>query len=150
MKTKFATFTLLSALLLTAPLVFAQYSGGSGDGYVSSRSDDILYEGTTPIVTGDELPDVVHHLTINNPAGVTLSKSITLTGTLSVLNGDFNLNGNVITLGEYATLVETPGNIIIGGGGNLTVTRTLNDLTQGQNVANLGLTIKTDQHTALF
>lgn len=144
MKTKFAAFTLLSALLLTAPLALAQYSGGSGDGYVSSRSDDILYEGTTPIVTGEELPDVVHHLTINNPAGVTLSKSITLTGTLSVLNGDFNLNGNVITLGEYATLVETPGNIIIGGGGNLTVTRTLNDLTQGQNVANLGLTIKTE------
>lgn len=144
MKTRFATFTLLSALLLTAPLAFSQYSGGSGDGYVSSRSDDILYEGTTPIVTGEELPDVVHHLTINNPAGVTLSKNIMLTGTLSVLNGDFNLNGNVITLDEYAMLVETPGNIIIGGGGNLTVTRTLNDLTQGQNVANLGLTIKTE------
>jgi hypothetical protein len=130
-------------MALSALPAFAQYSGGSGDGYTSSRSDDILYEGTTAILTGAELPDVVHHLTINNSAGVTLTKPITLTGVLSVLDGDFNLNGFVVTFGENATLIETPGNIIIGGGGNITVTRTLNDLSAGVNVGNLGLEIVT-------
>jgi hypothetical protein len=74
---------------------------------------------------------------------VTLSKSITVTGLLSVLSGDLNLNGNIVTFGANATLQETPGNIIIGGGGNITVTRTLNDLSNGQNVGNLGLEITT-------
>ncbi len=143
MKTKFSCMILFAAFCVWAHNAHAQYSGGSGDGYTSSRSDDILYEGDTPLVTGPELPDVVHHLTINNPAGVTLSKSITLNGTLSVLNGDFNLNGFVVTFGANATLIETPGNILIGGGGNVTVTRTLNDLTSGQNVGNLGLEIIT-------
>lgn len=143
MKTKFQIILLFAALCCAFETSFAQFSGGSGDGYTSSRSDDILYEGTTPILTGAELPDVVHHLTINNPAGVTLTKNITLTGTLAVLNGDFNLNGFVVTFGDNATLIETPGNIIIGGGGNVTVTRTLNDLVAGVNVGNLGLEILT-------
>ncbi len=142
MKTKFQIL-LLAAVVGLAPAGFAQYSGGSGDGYTSSRSDDILYEGTTPIVTGAELPDIVHNLTINNSGGVTLSKNITVTNVLSVLNGDFNLNGFVVTFGENATLVETPGNIIIGGGGSITVTRILNDLTAGVNAGNLGLEIIT-------
>ena len=143
MKTKLQIFMLVLALCTWAQHAHAQYSGGSGDGYTSSRSDDILYEGNTPISTGAELPDVVHHLTINNSAGVTLTKPISLTGTLAVLDGDFNLNGFVVTFGDNATLIETPGNIIIGGGGNLTVTRTLNDLTTGQNIGNLGLEIIT-------
>ncbi len=144
MKTKFQVLLLLAALVFLGQTAQAQYRGGSGDGYVSSRSDDILYEGDSPLVTGDELPDVVHHLTINNSAGVTLSKNITLTGTLSVFNGDFNLNGNTVTFGENAVLQETPGNIVIGGGGNLSVTRNLNNLAAGQNVGNLGLTITTN------
>ncbi len=143
MKTKFQNMILLAAVIGLAHTGFAQYSGGSGDGYTSSRSDDILYEGTTPIVTGAELPDVVHNLTINNSGGVTLSKNITVTNVLSVLSGDFNLNGFVVTFGENATLIETPGNIIIGGGGNITITGTLNDLTNGKNLGNLGLKIIT-------
>lgn len=143
MKAKIKILLLLGAIAASAPTVLAQYRGGSFDGYVSSRSDDILYEGTAPVTTGAELPDIVHNLTINNPGGVTLSKSITVNGLLSILSGDFNLNGNIITFGENATLQETPGNIIIGGGGNITVTRTLNDLSNGQNVGNLGLEITT-------
>lgn len=143
MKTKLQLIFLLAVICGAMQTGFAQYSGGSGDGYTSSRSDDILYEGNTPVLTGPELPDVVHHLTINNPAGVTLTKNIALNGTLLVLNGDFNLNGFIVTFGDNATLIETPGNIIIGGGGNITVTRTLNDLTAGQNVGNLGLEIIT-------
>jgi len=143
MKTKIQIMILFAAVISLAQNGFAQYSGGSGDGYTSSRSDDILYEGTTPIVTGAELPDVVHNLTINNSGGVTLSKNITVTNVLSVLSGDFNLNGFVVTFGENATLIETPGNIIIGGGGNITITGTLNDLTNGKNLGNLGLEIIT-------
>ncbi len=143
MKTKFQLLLLLATMVLMSYPARAQYSGGNGDGYVSSRSDDILYEGTTPIITGDELPDVVHDLTVNNAAGVTLSKSITITGTLATLNGDFNLNGNTVIFGEFAALQETPGNIVIGGGGSISVTRMLNNLTAGQNVGNFGLTIRT-------
>jgi hypothetical protein len=143
MKAKFLILIMFSAVATSVPAAFAQYSGGSADGYASSRSDDVLYEGTMPVTTGSELPDVVHNLTINNSGGVTLSKNITVNGLLSVLDGDFNLNGHVITFGPNATLQETPGNIIIGGGGNITVTRTLNDLSAGQNVGNLGLKITT-------
>ncbi|MGH7494520.1 MAG: FlgD immunoglobulin-like domain containing protein [bacterium] len=143
MKIKLQTLLLVGTLALLSHTAEAQYRGGNGDGYTSSRSDDILYEGTTPIVTGDELPDVVHDLTINNPAGVKLSKSIFLTGTLSILNGDLNLNDNTITFGENASFQETPGNVLVGGG-RILVTRRLNDLDDGENVANLGLMIQTE------
>ncbi len=141
MKRKGQILILLGGMLLSAGAALSQYTGGNADGYVSSRSDDILYEGSAPITTGAELPDVVNNLTINNPAGVTLSKSIIVTGIFRILSGDFDLNGNTVAFGENADLRETPGNTIIGVGGNASVTRALNDLTTGRNVAGLGLTL---------
>ncbi len=142
MKRKGQILILLGGMLLSAGAALSQYTGGSADGHVSSRSDDILYEGSAPIITGAELPDIVNNLTINNPAGVTLSKNIIVNGIFRILNGDFDLNGNTVAFGENADLRETPGNTIIGAGGNASVTRALNDLTTKQNVAGLGLTLK--------
>ncbi|MGH7452145.1 MAG: FlgD immunoglobulin-like domain containing protein [bacterium] len=144
MKRKGQILTLLCGMLLSAGATLSQYTGGSADGFVSSRSDDILYEGSAPITTDAELPDVVNNLTINNPAGVTLSKSIIVNGIFRILSGDFDLNGNTVAFGENADLRETPGNTIIGVGGNASVTRALNDLTTKRNVAGLGLTLKTN------
>jgi hypothetical protein len=143
MKRKFQILILLSGMVLLARPTFSQYTGGSSDGYVSSRSDDILYEGSTPVVTGPELPDVVHNLTIDNSGGVTLSKGIIVTGTLKIIRGILNLNGNTILLGEQATVIEVPGNLATGIVGKLSVTRVLNDLASGRNIAGIGLKIKT-------
>lgn len=134
---------LLCAVLFSARAALSQYSGGSGDGYTSSRSDDILYDGTTPVVTGAELPDVVHNLTIDNPGGVTLSKDIIVNGDFKILQGNFDLNGHAVTFGDNATLIETGGSLV-GANGEISATRTLNEVSTGQNVAGLGLVLKTE------
>ena len=143
MKTTVRILLILFGLCLANQTVLAQFTGGSFDGYTSSRSDDILYDGTTAVVTGAELPDIVHDLTIDNPGGVTLTKSIELTGTLTILRGILNLNGNTILLGELATVVEVPSNTASGIVGELKTTRRLNDLSRGVNVAGLGFQITT-------
>lgn len=142
MKKQIQPITLLLSILINAQFALAQYSGGSFGGFTSSRSDDILYDGTTPAITGNELPDVVHNLTIDNSAGVTLTKSITVIGDIQVLNGDFDLNGNEIKLGDFATVSETPGNTIFGGVGGITTTQDLGDLRDGKNVGGMGLVLK--------
>ena len=145
MKRKAFYFILFSALILQTQIAFSQYTGGDYAGYSSSRSDDILYDGTAPEITGDELPDIVNNLTIANPAGVTLSKNIVVNGKLKVLSGDFNLNGHTIQLGDHASVSETPGNTIYGGSGDISVTQQLNDLVDGKNVSGLGLLLKSEQ-----
>ncbi len=63
----------------------------------------------------------------------------TVNGTLTLTNGDLDLNGTVLTLGSSATLSETAGNTV-GGYGELSVTRNLN-APSNLNVAGLGLVI---------
>lgn len=142
MKTYLRAIGLCCALALFATSALAQFQGGSFDGHAASRSDDILYDGTEPVVTGDELPDVVHNLTIDNPGGVTLSKSITVTGKIIVLNGTFDLDGNQIILGPNATVIESPNGSITSSGGTMAASRELDNIADGVNVAGLGLILR--------
>ena len=64
---------------------------------------------------------------INNPAGVNIGgTALTLNDTVSFINGDFNILGNILTLTSNAYLIETPGNTVIGTSGYITTTQTLN------------------------
>ncbi|MBI5475254.1 MAG: T9SS type A sorting domain-containing protein [Ignavibacteriales bacterium] len=85
------------------------------------------YKGYGYQETGDGLPSSVNNLTINNSNDVKLLVPVTVNGTVAVNSGDFKLNGNKLTLGPTATMVETPGNTCVG---TVEATRTLS-----QNVA---------------
>ena len=76
-------------------------------------------------------------LRINNPAGAILLGNITIPDTLSVILGDLNLNGRIITLNSTAYMTETPGNVIFGTSGYITTTRTLG-APASLNVAGMG------------
>ena len=106
-----------------------------------SPGGNYIFNGSSGQVTGFALPALINNLTINNTNGVALSDSVTVNGTLSTLNGDLDLSGNLVTLGPVATLIETPGNTVTGLTGVITATRTLNAPTDTVNIAGLGISI---------
>jgi hypothetical protein len=55
------------------------------------------YNGSAAQVTGDGLPGTVNDLTINNSAGVTLTNSATVNGTLNLTSGDLMTGANMLT-----------------------------------------------------
>lgn len=77
------------------------------------------------------------NLRINNPAGVTLGSALTLNDTLSIVNGDFNIAGTILTLSPTAYLIETPGNTVTGFNGYIQTTQTINT-PLSINVAGMG------------
>lgn len=52
-----------------------------------STGGDYTYAGTSPQVTGDGLPSIVHNLTFNNPNNVTMSGHAYATNILSLISG---------------------------------------------------------------
>lgn len=102
---------------------------------------DYEYNSSYPQNTGDGLPSTVRVLTIDNPNGVVLTSSVAVTDTLYVLDGDLDLNGNVVDLGTTGTLSETPGNTVKGSAGTITATRTLTTPSVSDNIAGLGVSI---------
>jgi hypothetical protein len=87
------SFTLSSgAGLVTAHPDGISSSGGGGSVQVSgaisfSTGADYTYDGTVSQVTGSGLPATVNNLTIDNTAGVGLTASVTISGTLALDNG---------------------------------------------------------------
>ncbi len=100
---------------------------------------EITYGGTDPVVTGTELPATVDRLTIANPAGVTLTRSLTIGDSLVVTAGSLLLGGSVVTLDADAGLREADGATVVGASGYLETTRVLN-APSGQ-IAGLGIAI---------
>ena len=88
------------------------------------------------------------NVTINDSSGVTLVDNITIPGMISILKGDLNLNGRIITLSETGSLSETPGNTIVGNSGYIVTTRNLN-APVNLNVAGLGAQITTNSNLGL-
>ena len=87
-------------------------------------------------------------LTINNPAGVTLSDSLYIPGLLSILNGSLELNGKKITLLDTARLLETPGNTVRGNSGFIITTRYINQ-PGSLNIGGLGAVITSSENFGL-
>jgi len=81
-------------------------------------------------------------LRINNNAGTSLLGATTVNDTLSVVLGDLNLNGQILTISPTGYLTETAGNTINGSSGYVTTTRSLN-APSALNVGGLGAVLTT-------
>ena len=82
-------------------------------------------------------------LRINNSAGTSLPGAVTVNDSLSLILGDLNLNGQILTLSPAnGYLSETPGNTVFGTAGYITTTRTIN-APSALNVAGLGAILTT-------
>ena len=64
--------------------------------------------------TGTELPATLYNLTINNANGVTLNSSPTISGTLTLTNGE-------ITTGSYSVIIPASGSVSGGGSGSYVI-----------------------------
>ncbi len=106
-----------------------------------SKQASYEFNGTVLQSTGVLLPDTLLRLDINNPAGVRLSSGTTVLTSLLLTNGDLDLNGQTVTLGPTALLVEFPGNIVKGTSGSITTTRTLSAPSDTVDIAGLGISI---------
>jgi len=110
------TFTLNDgAGLITAHPQGISESGNTGSIQVSgtrtfSSSADYTYNGTAAQVTGTGLPVSVRNLTVSNTAGVSMTSSLTVEGTLSLASGTLNVGGSTLTLNGPA-INTTSGNL---------------------------------------
>jgi len=85
---------------------------------IFSNSANYVYNGTSAQVTGSGLPTTVNDLTINNPAGVTLSQATTINGTLHLKAGTFD-NTIPFTLGPNGKISYEGGQLKIPTAVNL-------------------------------
>lgn len=70
-----------------------------------STEANYVYNGSSAQVTGDGLPSTVNSLTINNSAGVMLSNSTIVNGTMTMMNGTFGLaSGQILSYGASGIL----------------------------------------------
>ncbi|MES2389621.1 MAG: SMP-30/gluconolactonase/LRE family protein [Bacteroidota bacterium] len=96
-----------------------------------SFSNDASYEfnGTAAQVTGSGLPARVRNLTLNNALGLTLSNAGSVSNTLTVSSGNFNLAGKTLTLLSSKTgtarLAEMPDEAGFSNASAFTVQRWL-------------------------
>ena len=79
-----------------------------------STGADYTYNGSASQVTGDGLPSSVRNLTIDNPAGVTMTGSINVTGILTMAGGNIvpEANSLVLSNSDPASLVYASGTIV--------------------------------------
>jgi hypothetical protein len=101
---------------------------------------ELTYNGSGPLTTGTELPDVVDRITVSAPGGLTLAKDVTVTDRLVISEGTMDLGGFDVTLDGSAVLDEQPGAVVSGAAGQIQATRTLT-APSGVDVAGLGFTI---------
>ena len=74
------------------------------------------YNDTSPITSAIELPSSVYYFTMNGGGGVTLDKSITVTGSLDMSNGILTTsNTNLLTVGSSATIYGGSSSSFVNG-----------------------------------
>ncbi len=78
-----------------------------------SQGADYTYNGSASQVSGDGLPATVRNFTVNNPAGVTMTGNIDITGLLTMTNGNIDPAANSFLLSNSvpASLIYTSGTI---------------------------------------
>ncbi len=105
-------------------------SGASGSIQTSTRtlssSANYIYNGSSTQVTGNGLPANVNNLTINNSAGVSLTSSCQVNGTLALATRLGIGTGNTLTIngtvsGSGGLTGGTNSSLNITGSGNLTM-----------------------------
>jgi hypothetical protein len=110
---------------------------------IFDTTGNYVFNGTVAQITGVSLPASLNKLTIDNAAGVTLSDDVRVDDTLSIVNGDLDLNGNNISLGANGVISETGGKIV-GTTGKLSATMNVGTPTN-VNVGGLGAVITADK-----
>ncbi|MBV6478413.1 MAG: hypothetical protein HGGPFJEG_01168 [Ignavibacteria bacterium] len=107
----------------------------------------IEYNGSSPqtLITKNVL---YSNLIVNNPAGVSLDSNFSITGLLSILSGDLNLNGKTITLLDTARLHESYGNSITGNSGSIKTSRYINR-PDSLNIGGLGVILTSYDYLGL-
>jgi CSLREA domain-containing protein len=84
--------------------------GASGTYSVSATGTTIKYTATGVQTTGTEWDANFQHANINNGAGVTLSASKTVSGTLTLTTGQFTISSN-LTMNPGATISRAAGSL---------------------------------------
>lgn len=115
--------------------------GGNTFSYGSNAT--LLYQGVGAQTTADlEFPASGGplNLRVHNSLNVTLHANRTVGGTVTMVKGKLNLNGNILNLGSTGTLVEGSTNVVTGTSGKITATRLLN-APSSENIAGLGAII---------
>ena len=111
------------------------------NGTLSNTGSTIEYNGSD--VQNISAANITYYgLRINNPTGTVLLANVPVNDTLSVIIGDLDLNGNVITVSPTGYLTETPGNTVKGNSGYIITTRNLN-APSSLNVAGFGSILTT-------
>jgi len=106
---------------------------------LSDGSGTVLLIGSSTQNIGGSQTSRFFDLDLDNAAGLTLQQDIQVDNELGMLAGDLNLNGNVLVLGETASIQgETDANRIFGASGSIETTRDLG-APSGTNIGNLGL-----------
>ncbi|MBK7253079.1 MAG: hypothetical protein IPI04_03950 [Ignavibacteria bacterium] len=113
----------------------------SNSGTFNTTTAAVEYNGTS--LQSISTTNITYNkLRINNSAGTSLPNATTVNDSLSVILGDLNLNGFVLTLAPAGYLTETAGNTVTGTSGYITTTRTLN-APSALNVGGLGAVLTT-------
>jgi len=136
-------FSPLGNLTMADPITINRATGTFDNGQVFPANVNVVYSGTTAVNTDFELPATateLQNLTVNNPGGVTLFSPITVNDLLSIIKGDLDLNGNIITMGSAAFMTETDSNTVKGSTGYIVAVRDLN-APSSENVAGMGAVI---------
>jgi len=112
----------LGSTLLTANAAGISATGTSGSIQTAVINYNVganyIYYGSVAQVTGTGLPSTIVSLYIQNSsvAGVNLTDPVSLNGILTLSNGIFCLNGNVLTLPSGRTIVRQKGSLSLCAG----------------------------------
>jgi len=104
---------------------------------IYSEEANYEYKSSEVQSLGNGLPTTVNGFAVNNTNGIVLDRNLTANASVNIINGDLDLNGNTLTLGENATLTESPGNTVTGSSGMITTTRNIGT-PSALNVGGLG------------
>ena len=78
---------------------------------------NLVYKGSAPVTTGNEVPstDIIKNITFDCSGGVSLSQSLRANGTIYLVSGQVISNSNILALGSgvdnLGTLVRTAGRV---------------------------------------
>ena len=135
--------TIGSCTDLTCGQAYISLSGNwSNSGRFTAGTSTVVFNGSSnnqTISTSDG--ESFYNIRVNKTSGdVQLLSNINASGTVTIVSGDIDLNGNVLSLGAAGTLIESAGNTVKGTSGTITATRTLN-APSSENVAGMGAEI---------
>ncbi len=115
------------------------------EGTFDATSGTVAFIGATNQTFTPGTGATIQAITVDQASAhaVLLANALSVTGSVTVSNGDLDLNGQQIDLGSSGTLSESAGHTVTGTSGTITATRFLN-APNTVNVAGLGAQITSD------